>query len=463
MTPAFAVVGHPNKGKSSIVSTLARDDSVAISARSGTTTSADTFEISIQNSQYLLIDTPGFQRPRKVLAWLQSQPVNADMRAHRINEFLQDASCQSLYPDEHALLSAIMQGAAILYVVDASRPYSADYEAEMEILRWSGQPSMALINPIESTKYIENWQQALVQFFRIVRVFNAVKADLDQHIHLLEAFAQLHLPWADQLNKIIAAFREQLVQQKIKSSEIAAQLIEDLCQYQIQQKVLDKGQAEKLQPLLSQRYYKWMRAREISAHDQLQLVYRHHNLKREQSALTLEDDLFDTQKWFAWGLNKSQLTRVAAIAGAGAGGAIDLALAGHSFLLGAMGGAVVGSTAAWFSGDKLASLKLKGLPLGGYEARQGPITNKNFPYVVMARFIFIYRALERRNHAQRDQLKMVDQQISALLEQLQSEQRRKLYKAFDRLSRKKMVNDLPEILLPLFDLEFQESADAKGD
>ena len=30
--PAFAVVGHPNKGKSSIVSTLASDESVSISS-----------------------------------------------------------------------------------------------------------------------------------------------------------------------------------------------------------------------------------------------------------------------------------------------------------------------------------------------------------------------------------------------------------------------------------------------
>ena len=36
--PVFAIVGHPNKGKSSIVATLAEDDDVAISPRPGTTT-----------------------------------------------------------------------------------------------------------------------------------------------------------------------------------------------------------------------------------------------------------------------------------------------------------------------------------------------------------------------------------------------------------------------------------------
>ena len=63
----FAVVGHPNKGKSSIVSTLSRNDAIAISPRSGTTTKSDEFLVRIANSSYTLIDTPGFQRPRQLL------------------------------------------------------------------------------------------------------------------------------------------------------------------------------------------------------------------------------------------------------------------------------------------------------------------------------------------------------------------------------------------------------------
>ena len=71
MIPAFAVVGHPNKGKSSIVSTVAQNDSVAISAASGTTSDVQRLDVSVGNSRYLLYDTPGFQRPTRVLAWLQ--------------------------------------------------------------------------------------------------------------------------------------------------------------------------------------------------------------------------------------------------------------------------------------------------------------------------------------------------------------------------------------------------------
>jgi len=450
MTPAFAVVGHPNKGKSSVVSTLARDDSVAVSMRSGTTTQAHSYDIKMDTQGYQLIDTPGFQRPRKVLAWLQQQPLTADKRAGRIREFLADVQCQQQFPDEIELLQPIMNGAAILYVVDGSRPYSAEYEAEMEILRWSGQPSMALINPISSDEHVCGWQQALQQYFRLVRVFDAVKADLQQHIDLLEAFTQLHLPWAPALRGLIQAFHDQVHKQRAQSCAIAAKLLEDLCSYQLQQKALSQPAAKKLQLVLEQRYFQWMRRAEIQAHDQLQLLYRHHHLKRDETPLNLPTDLFDTDQWYAWGLDKKQLTKVAAIAGATAGTVVDLAVAGHSFMLGAIGGGLLGSTAAWFGADKLAEIKVKGLPLGGYEARQGPIKSKNFPYVLLARFLYVYQVLQARNHALREDLVVTQLQVGQVLEQLQKQQRKQIYTAMDRLSRQKPVADLAGTLAPLF-------------
>ncbi len=168
----FAVVGHPNKGKSSIVSTLSHDDSIAVSSRSGTTKHAMGVTVDTSYSKYELIDTPGFQRPLKVLAWLKQKATSAEKRAQAVADFVADAQCQCDFPDEVELLTPLVNSAAILYMVDGSRPYGGEYEAEMEILRWSGQPSMALINPIESSQYVEPWKNALEQYFKIVRVFN---------------------------------------------------------------------------------------------------------------------------------------------------------------------------------------------------------------------------------------------------------------------------------------------------
>ena len=47
MIPKFAVVGHPNKGKSSIVSTLAEDARVAIAPMPGTTVNCRSYPLRI--------------------------------------------------------------------------------------------------------------------------------------------------------------------------------------------------------------------------------------------------------------------------------------------------------------------------------------------------------------------------------------------------------------------------------
>jgi len=451
MMPRFAVVGHPNKGKSSVVSTLARDDRVAVSMQSGTTVVAEVFDVNVGEASYQLIDTPGFQRPRKVLAWLNATAPSADKRGARINEFLADPQCIAQFKDEIELLGPIMAGAAILYVVDGSRPYSREYEAEMEILRWTGQPSMALINPIENEEFVTVWQDALHQYFKIVRVFDAVTADLQQHISLLEAFAHIHQPWSQTLGLLITEFGHQAQRQRQQSCELCAKLLEDLTQYSVSKKVLNKSQASSLQRLLEQRYYLWMRQRESQAHDQLQQIFRHHHLQRQANELALPDDLFDTDKWYGWGLDRKQLTTVAAVAGMTAGGVFDLAVAGHSFMLGAIGGGIVGSSAAWFGADKLAASRIRGIPLGGVEARQGPIANKNFPYVILARILYIYRLLICRNHAQRSQLNLGEAGINQLLEQLSKDEKKAIFVACDRLSRQKDVTDLALILAPLFE------------
>lgn len=47
--PRFAVVGRVNKGKSSVVATLAEDDSVQIDPRPGTTTTVREYPVRVDD------------------------------------------------------------------------------------------------------------------------------------------------------------------------------------------------------------------------------------------------------------------------------------------------------------------------------------------------------------------------------------------------------------------------------
>ena len=451
MTPMFAVVGHPNKGKSSIVATLAQDDSVAISNQSGTTRVAERIEVSVGTSQYTLVDTPGFQRPTKVLQWLQQHADSADKRQAAVARFVADIDCQQKFPDEVALLTPIMNGAAILYVVDGSRPYGAEYESEMEILRWTGQASMALINPIENEDYIQHWQQALGQYFKVVRVFNAMQVDAEKQRSVLEAFSIIKQEWKGAIEQLIVEYQTVREDQQQQAAQLLASLLTRLCVYQLSQKVLTKNQAQLLKPALASRYITEMNAIEKDSHDALKHLFRYHHLNSEIYDLPLDDGLFDTEKWILWGLNRKRLAAAAAMAGAAAGAGLDLALAGSSLMLGAVGGGLVAGGSAWFAADRIAEFKIKGLPVGGFEAHQGPINNRNFPYVVLGRFLFLEQALRTRTHARRDSIVVKEGVLTEKIALLESSTQRDLHKALDRLRQQKPVDNLSNVLQPLFD------------
>lgn len=448
----FAVVGHPNKGKSSIVSTLSQDDSIGISTRSGTTTEAEEYGVEDERSGYRLIDTPGFQRPHKVLQWLQSRATTAELRSKAVAEFVADEECQKRFPDEVKLLKPLVEGAAILYVVDGSRPYGSEYEAEMEILRWSGQPSMALINPIESDEHVEGWKNALEQYFKLVRIFNPMAADFDKQLELIEAFTHLKPQWSEHLKRVTENLRQRRETQKHNCSVILTRLVDDLCFYQQSQKVLDETQATIIQPVLEKQYFSWMIKREKEAFQELLANYQHFQTNLEVAELSLPPDLFDCEQWYMWGLSKTQLAVVTTIAGAAAGASADLLVAGSSFMMGAVAGSILGFSSAWFGADKLLTTKVKGLPLGGYEASYGPMKNKNFPYVVIGRFLHLYQQISERNHAVRESLDIQNSELQNQISSLEKNSQKELHSACGQLVRQNKIDfdKLQKTLLLLF-------------
>ena len=449
MKPVFAVVGHPNKGKSSIVSTIAQNDAIAISPRSGTTRDTQRYDIAIGAEGFTLVDTPGFQRPARALAWLQEHAPSADRRQDAVRQFIADPECRQQFPEEVMLLEPNMQGAAILYVVDGSRPYGAEYEAEMEILRWTGQASMALINPIENEDHVQGWQQALGQYFKIVRVFNAMQADFEKVVAILEAFSHIREEWQPALADIVDEYRKQRAEQLQQSASLLEALLTRLCTYQVSQKVLSKSQAEGLQGILEKQYFNDMRKIEREHHEALKRLYQYHHLESTIDELPLEGNLFDTEQWIMWGLNRKQLIVAATLAGATTGAVIDAALAGSSVMLGALGGGLLGAGSAWLGADSISSFRVQGLPLGGYEAHQGPIQNRNFPYVVLGRFLYLADALRHRTHAHREKLQISEGDLSARIKQLSSEQQAGLHRSLDRLRQQKTTEDLGEHLYAL--------------
>ena len=402
--PKFAVVGHPNKGKSSIVSTLAMDDSVQISDTPGTTTKKRSFPLKVDGKiLYELFDTPGFQRARRVLAWLEKHDVSADKKHEVVQMFINEHKDDPKFNDEIELLEPIMSGAGIIYVVDGSKPYGEEYEAEMEILRWTGQPSMALINHIDDSDYSQEWKRALGHYFKMVRTFNPMHTSLEQHISILESMAQLKEEWTASVKHSIALFEKYHNQMLERSSATISKLIykslsmvESLTFYGEDASSSEKESVE-------ENYKNRLRELERSTQKQIETIWNHGNLQKEQHSLPLDGmDLFSEQTASVFGLTRKELLLTATASGAATGAGVDLLFGGATLLLGTGIGAIVGGIGAFFAFNELSDIKVLGRTLGKRYLEIGPMENRNFPYILLGRTIYHTSKVANRSHALRN-------------------------------------------------------------
>ncbi len=410
--PKFAVVGHPNKGKSSIVSTLALDDSVAISSVPGTTARQRAFPLRIDGQTlYELIDTPGFQRPRAVLAWLEKEDVPAHRKADRVRRFIHEHRDDPRFHDEIELLTPVMEGAGILYVIDGSKPYGPEYEAEMEILRWTGRPSMALINLIGETDHVQEWKQALGHYFRMVRVFNPMRAGFPQMTALLESMAQLREEWTAPVKRAIGIFE---AYQRRKIDDSAAQIAElELSVLgHVETMPIRGGRAsEQERKKAEERYRGALRRKEEQAFRKIAETWNHLRIEGEAPPLFDSLDLFSKESTSLFGLRKKELIVTGVAGGALAGSGVDLALGGGSLMLGSALGAVAGGAGAALGFGKLAQVKVLGQAIGRRRLQVGPVRDRNFPFVLLRRALYYTQEVANRPHADRRKIVLEDAEL----------------------------------------------------
>lgn len=470
--PVFAVVGHPNKGKSSIVATLARDSSVKIAPRPGTTTTADRYPVVIGNEPlYTLVDTPGFENPRRALAWLREHDTAADRRGEVVAQFIKAHATDPAFRNEVELLRPIVDGAGILYVVDGSVPYSEEYEAEMEVLRWTGRPRMALINPIGRADFIEPWRSALDQYFSIVRVFNAVSAAFDKQTDLLRAFGELREPWAGPMNHAIAVLEQDRAEKRKQAARRIAEGLADMLTL-TESKTLGRDESgEPHRGPLQEKLRGRLRQIERQSHTEVERVYGHAGLQHDDAAASqdkelIEGDLFSETSWILFGLQKRHLVIAGAAGGAATGGVIDASVGGASILLGSIFGAVVGGGLGWYSAGRVAKIPTKsrwlGGVLGGKKLTCGPIKNVNFPFVVLGRARWHHATIAGRNHAARGPVHLAfEESDTGKLNPLTSEQTRTLSRLFAKLGKtrgdgelvQRLVEQLADVVQPLLESE----------
>lgn len=444
--PAFAVVGRVNAGKTATLATLLEvdDDQVLrVSPTPGETTGVQALPVRYDGVELLrFLDTPGFQQPVEAMREIRRIAGAGVPGPEEVKRFVTD--CRDRFPDEARLLEPLMEGAGVLYVVDPARPLRDSFLAEIEILRWTGRPRLALLNPQgePDPENLRAWRERLGTAFNLVRTFDAHRARFDERRRLLEALLQIEERHAPRIREVIGTMELERKQRREEAAEAILDFLEKALTLRVSEALDEKdhgipARRERKMARLSERYHHELASHEKACVGRLLKIYRHHLLKAEIDADRHRGlDLAMAETWRKWGLTRWQLAGAGVIAGGAAGAAFDIGVAGHSLGAGTVVGALGGGTAAFFKGGSLPELKVKlggGVSLRGGDGRTmtlGPPASANFPWVLLDSMLLRQAGILARAHGRRDDALPEAAEGEGITRRMPSERRTALQKWF---------------------------------
>jgi hypothetical protein len=413
--PTYTVVGHPNEGKSSVVATLTEDDTVRISPIPGETTLSRAYPVQIDGRTVIqFVDTPGFQYPRRILEWFRQEGSQSQDLAQG---FIDSQGADPNLSHDIELLTPLSKGCGVIYVIDGSRPISSTDRIEMEILRLTGNPRMAIINPKEyHENYIAQWKSACAKAFNSIRLFDAHQATYSERISLLESLKGINQDWEAALAKAIDAFEDDWANRIHQVAGLLCELVRDSTTLSKSKSIFQPSEEEPAKKRLQEDYQKAIHQTEKANHQCIRKLFKHNifNIDIPPQSV-LNDDLFTERTWQVLGLSKKQIISTGAFIGGGLGVNLDLALAGLSFGIFTLSGAVAGAATAWLKGEDLARAKIKKQKLGGIKITVGPNTNPQFPFILLDRAMLYFKHISNWAHARSKPPEGQDQAIEISL------------------------------------------------
>jgi hypothetical protein len=403
MIPEIAIIGHPNEGKSSVLSTLAEDDTVRISPFPGETTRCRTFPIVIDGKDIVrFTDTPGFQSPARLLAELRRTGETGPAGLRRLDEL---TAGRAEFHEDHELLQPLVRGAGVIYVVDGSRPLRQIDKAEMELLRLLGRPRMAVINcKRDEQRFLQAWKDELGQHFNSWRLFNAHRATYAERIDLLTALKTIDQDWQPVLTKVVQAFQQDWERRSRRSAEVICTLLAEVLSLQLTQSCQPGDDEQSLRETLLKRYSQTVASLEKNAQQQIRALFKHNIFNCELPPHSiLHEDLLSERTWQLLGLTRQQLIWLGLFSGAAVGAGVDVAALGHGLgLFTALGGAAGVFGALTGRKHLKTDASLLGLRLAGANLHIGPAKNISLMFVLVNRELLFFRHIINWAHGRRD-------------------------------------------------------------
>jgi hypothetical protein len=345
----FAIVGHTNAGKTSLLRTLTRNvDFGEVSDRPGTTRHAEAIDLRLDGRVAVrFVDTPGLEDSVALLAYLNT--LAADSRPARIRAFLAGPEARASFEQEAKVLRALLEQAdAAMLVIDTREPVLPKFRAEVEILSGCARPIMPVLNFVrDAASRQADWHQMLLEAGLHARVeFDVVAPFHGAERQLYGDMATLLPARRQQLADIVEALAQQAGQRRLAACRAVAAGLIDVAAMRRALPADDFADALK-QKAFVRAFQDDVRRHARRAVDELLAVYAFRQDDAElaelpQLAGRWEDDLFNPELLKDAG---KRLGLGAAI-GAGIGLVADAALAGLSLGAATTLGATIGGAAS---------------------------------------------------------------------------------------------------------------------
>jgi hypothetical protein len=444
--PEFAVVGRVNMGKSAVIATLLEIDDnevLRVSPTPGETTRCQVHKVVFGSKECVrFIDTPGFSRPVEAMREIQRIHGEGTPGRDSLRRFV-DGKGED-FADEKRLLEPLLNGAGVLYVVDPGKPMRDDFLAEMEILRWTGRPRLALMNVRGDVEggLKEFWREKLGSAFNLVRTFDAHRAKFEQRLLLMKALLEIEERNRGKLEDTIRLIEMEWDERRNEAAEVIREFLAEALELRVSAKLEDKDERmptrrKQKEDALKVEYFGQLKKLEKGCFSKLLGIYRHHLLKIESTEKVFEDiDLESEEVWRKWGLGRGQLTLLAAATGAAGGVAVDAATGFFSHGIFTAAGGLFGGAAAFFKGGILPDLRVdlrEGVKFSTGETKglvMGPPGNINFPWILLDGVLVRYGRILERAHGRRDAEVLVAADESGFTKGFPQERRKLLGKWF---------------------------------
>lgn len=386
--PRLAIMGHPNAGKSSVVATLTENDLIQIDKRAGTTTEANVYPVVIDGRPVIeFIDTPGFQNPNAIMEWFQAQSDKCELA----RAFVAAHRADPLFSHDCELLEPVAEGAAIILVIDGSKRIKEKDRVEIELLRLTARPRMAILNNLtNNTRYMAQWRDALCKTFNSIRDFNAHRATYGERVRLMQALKSIDQRWEPLVEEAIHAFEHDWNRRTDQAVTTIMDLLKEALTFKVsktvkESKLVFESGRERVKEDVTAAFEDGLRQLERKAQEQIRANFRHHVWHMPPDSI-LGKDLLSEDVNQALGLSKRQLALVGMAAGAASGATIDISTAGQTFGAGALIGAATGGVLGFMGSKALAKLNIERAS-GTQRFTVGPVHNPRFPFVLLDRIV----------------------------------------------------------------------------